>query len=44
MFKKNIRKKFQIIMNMSIIRNRLVALTQRIENLQTFTIDLRNKF
>ena len=30
--------------NMSIIQNRLAALTQRIENLQTFKIDSENKF
>ena len=42
--KKNIRKKFQMMMNMSIIRNRLATLTQRIENSQTFKIDSENKF
>ena len=42
--RKNIKKKLQIIMNMSIIRNRLAALTQRIENSQTFKIDFENKF
>ena len=31
--KKNIKEKFQMMMNMSIIRNRLAALTQRIESL-----------
>ena len=30
--RKNIKKKFQIMTNMSIIRDRLATLTQRIEN------------
>ena len=42
--RKNIKEKFQIIMNMSIIRNRLAALTQRIKNSQTFKINFENKF
>ena len=41
--KKNIKKKFQIMMNISIIRNRLATLTQHIENSQAFKIDFENK-
>ena len=42
--RKNIKERFQIMTNMSIIRDRLAALTQRIENLQIFKIDSENKF
>ena len=41
--RKDIKKKFQMIMNMSITRNRLAALTQRIKNSQTSKTDSRNK-
>ena len=41
--RKNIKKKFQIMINMSIIRNRLATLTQRIKSSQIFKIDFENK-
>ena len=41
--KKDIREKFQIIMNMLIIRNQFAALIQRIKNSQTFKVDFKNK-
>ena len=42
--KKNIKKKLQMMTNISIIRDRLATLTQRIEDSQTFKIDSKNKF
>ena len=41
--KKDIKKKLQMMTNMSITRNRLAALTQRIKNLQISKVDSRNK-
>ena len=41
--RKNIKKKFQMMTNMSIIRNRFTTLIQRIKNSQTFKIDFENK-
>ena len=41
--KKDIKEKFQIIMNMLITRNRFAALAQRIKNSQILKIDSRNK-
>ena len=41
--RKNIKKKLQMMTNMSITQNRLAALTQRIESSQTSKIDSENK-
>ena len=41
--RKDIRKKFQIMMNMLITRDRLATLTQRIKDSQTLKIDSKNK-
>ena len=41
--RKNIKEKLQIMTNMSITRNRLAMLTQRIKSSQTFKIDFENK-
>ena len=40
----NIRERFQMMTNMSIIRDRLAALTQRIKSSQVKKIDSKNKF
>ena len=42
--RKDIRKRFQMMMNMSITRDRLAALAQRIKSSQISKADLRNKF
>ena len=42
--KKDIKKRLQMMTNMSITRNRLAALTQRIKNSQASKIDSKNKF
>ena len=42
--KKDIRERLQMMTNISITRNRLVTLTQRIKNSQTLKTDSRNKF
>ena len=41
--RKHIKKKLQMMTNMSITRDRLAALTQRIKNLQISKTDWRNK-
>ena len=41
---KDIKEKFQILMNISMTRNRLAALIQRIKNSQISKTDLKNKF
>ena len=41
--RKNIKKKFQMMINMSIIRNRFATLTQRIKSSQILKIDSKNK-
>ena len=41
--RKNIKEKLQMMMNMSIIRNRLATLAQCIKNSQTFKIDSEKK-
>ena len=42
--RKDIRKRLQMMINMSITRNRLATLTQRIKNSQISKIDSKNKF
>ena len=42
--RKDIKKRFQMMTNMSITRNRLAALTQRIKNSQISKTDSKNKF
>ena len=42
--RKDIKERFQMMMNMSITRNRLAALAQRIKSSQISKIDSRNKF
>ena len=41
--RKDIRRKFQMMMNMSITRDRLAMLVQRIKNSQILKIDSKNK-
>ena len=41
--RKDIRKRLQMMTNMSITRNRLATLTQRIKDLQILKVDSRNK-
>ena len=41
--KKNIKEKFQMMMNMSITQNHLATLTQRIKSSQILKIDSKNK-
>ena len=42
--RKDIKERLQMITNMSITRNRLAALTQRIKDSQILKADSRNKF
>ena len=42
--RKDIKKKFQMMTNMSITRDRLATLTQRIKNSQVLKADSENKF
>ena len=42
--KKDIRERFQMMTNMSITRDRLATLTQRIKDLQISKTDSRNKY